>query len=134
MAEVMAGTMPATVGKGKNITLWVIQVLLAAMFLMAGASKLAGAAPMVQMFGTLGLGQWFRYFTGALEVLAAIFLLIPGRAIIGAALLVAVMIGAVLTHLLVVHTSPAMPLVLLVLALIVVWGRQRQIAAFQRGR
>ena len=33
------------------IVLWIVQVLLAAMFLMAGGSKLAGAPAMVALFG-----------------------------------------------------------------------------------
>jgi len=35
----------------------------------------------------------------------------------------------VLTHLTIVHTSPAMPLVLLVAAAVILWGRREQIAS-----
>lgn len=31
-------------------------------------SKLAGAPAMVGLFDTIGIGQWFRYLTGSLEV------------------------------------------------------------------
>ena len=108
--------------------LWVLQILAAGMFLFAGSLKLAGAAPMVALFNTIGLGQWFRYATGGIEVVAAILLLIPGLAAFGAALLVCTMIGAVLTHVSVVHTSPAMPLVLLTVCAVIFWGRRGQIA------
>src|SRR5207244_11968506 len=53
--------------KALNITLWVLQILAAAVFLMAGGTKLASAAPMVDTFEKIVLGEWFRYFTGGLE-------------------------------------------------------------------
>ena len=60
--------------------LWTLQILSAAMFLFSGSLKLTGAPMMVQMFGVIGLGQWFRYFTGGLEVASAVLLLIPALA------------------------------------------------------
>src|SRR4051794_19117611 len=92
-------------GKGKNIALWVLQVLAAGMFLMAGGSKLGGAEQMVNTFNAIGLGQWFRYLTGGIEVLSAILLLIPALSGIGAVLLVGTMIGAVATHLFILGGS-----------------------------
>jgi putative oxidoreductase len=110
-------------GRGVNIALWILQVLLAAAFLMAGASKLAGNEMMVGQFETIGLGQWFRYVTGGLEIAAAILLLIPGKAGFGALLLMPIMLGAAAAHLVVFKNSPAVPLVLLGLAAVVAWGR-----------
>ncbi len=114
--------------KGKNIGLWVVQILLAAAFVSAGWPKLAGASMMVQMFDQIGVGQWFRYVTGAIEVGSAILLVIPGMAGIAAVLLACTMVGAILTHLTVLHTAPTGPVVLLVLSLIVLWGRWNQVA------
>jgi putative oxidoreductase len=102
-------------GKGINIALWVLQVLAAAAFLGAGGSKLAGAPQMVAVFEKVGVGQWFRYVTGLLEVMGALGLLIPGYAFYGAALLAMVMVGAIVSHLTVLGGSPAGPAVLLVL-------------------
>ncbi len=124
---------PAAPGKALNIVLWVLQIGLAAMFFMAGGSKLGGAEKMVGLFDTIGIGQWFRYLTGGLEVLGAVLLLIPRRSGFGAALLVPVMVGAVLTHLAILHNSPAMPLGLLVLAAFVAWGRRAQLLEAIRG-
>ncbi|PWT81235.1 MAG: DoxX family protein, partial [Blastocatellia bacterium] len=59
-----------------TIILWVLQIAVAAMFLIAGGSKLAGAAPMVDMYNAIGVGQWFRYVTGTIEVGSAILLLV----------------------------------------------------------
>ena len=47
-------------------------LLAAAMFLAAGVPKLLGAPVMVQMFNAIGIGQWFRYLTGSIEVLAGL--------------------------------------------------------------
>ena len=57
------------------------------MFVMAGGSKLAGAPTMVQLFDAIGLGQWFRYVTGTIEIGSAILLLIPSLASVGGLLL-----------------------------------------------
>src|SRR4051794_26631770 len=81
--------------KGFNIVLWILQILAAAAFFLAGGSKLGGVAPMVDMFDKIGLGQWFRFLTGGLEVTGAILLLIPSTVPLGGALLAATMVGAI---------------------------------------
>jgi putative oxidoreductase len=113
----------ASPSKARNITLWVVQGLLAAAFLMAGGSKLVGDGKMVEMFQQIGFGQWFRYLTGAIEVAGAIMLLIPRTAVIGGALLAVTMIAGIGTHLFLIGGSPAPAVVLLALASIVVWYR-----------
>ena len=113
-------------GRVANIALWVTQILLAAMFLFAGGSKLVGAPAMVNLFAAIGWGQWFRYLTGAIEITAAVALLIPSVALFGAILLVPTMIGAVIANLF-LGQSPAPPLVLLLLAAAVVWSRRYQL-------
>src|SRR5882724_6464213 len=110
--------------KGLNITGWVLQGLMAAAFLAVGASKLAAAPAMVEMFAKLGAGQWFRYLTGALEVIGAVALLIPRTAFYGAALLAVVMAGAIVTHLAILGGSPVPALVLLVIVGTIAWLRR----------
>ena len=61
----------------KNLRIIGLRILLALAFLMAGWAKLSGNPMMVQVFATLGIGQWFRYVTGGIEVAAAIGLLPP---------------------------------------------------------
>jgi putative oxidoreductase len=100
---------------GRRIALWLLSGLVALAFLGAGGAKLAGAAAMVEVFDKVGLGQWFRYVTGALEVVGGVGLLIPGYAFYAAALLAIVMVGAIIGHLTVIGGSPAAPVVLLVL-------------------
>jgi putative oxidoreductase len=110
--------------KGLNITCWALQGLAAFGFLAAGGSKLAAAPAMVEMFAKVGAGQWFRYLTGALEVIGAVALLVPRAAFYGAVLLAAVMIGAIVTHLAVLGGSPIPALVLLVIVGTVAWLRR----------
>lgn len=50
---------------------WILQGVVAVAFFAAGAAKLAGAAFMVQLFDQIGLGQWFRYVTGLVEVIGS---------------------------------------------------------------
>ena len=117
-------------GRASLIALWVTQVALALMFLMAGGSKLAGVPAMVTLFGALGLGQWFRYVTGVVEATSGILLLIPSAAIFGALLLIPTMLGAIVTNVFVVPASPVMPLLLLLGAAAVAWARRHQLRMF----
>jgi len=113
-------------GRGTTIVLWVAQIALAAMFLAAGGSKLAGAPAMVDLFAAIGFGQWFRYVTGVVEIIAAVALLIPSAASLGAVLLVATMLGAVIANLS-LGQPPTVPLVLGIVAAAVAWTRRNQL-------
>ena len=103
--------------------LWLLQIASAALFLMAGSMKLSGAPLMVQMFGVIGLGQWFRYLTGAIEVVGAVALLIPSVASYAATALAVTMVGAIITHLFIVGGSPAIPIALLAATTTIAWSR-----------
>jgi len=115
-------------GRGATIALWVVQIGLAAMFLMAGGSKLMAAPTMVALFDAIGWGQWFRYVTGAIETSAAVALLIPSAAVYGALLLILTMIGAIATNLF-LGQSVIPPLVLLLVASAVAWVRRNELPA-----
>jgi putative oxidoreductase len=115
-----------TQSKIGNYALWAIQILGAAMFLMAGGNKLSGNEQMVGMFNAIGVGQWFRYVTGGIEVIAALMLFVPRLAGIGALLLVGTMAGAIATHLFIIGGNFAMPAVLLVLMGIVAYARRER--------
>lgn len=117
-----------TTGKVLNVVLWVLQIGVAAMFLMSGFAKLSGDPQMVGLFDAIGIGQWFRYLTGALEFLGALALLIPRLSGLGALILVGVMLGAVATHLFIVGGSPLMAFVLLAATAIIAWGRRERTA------
>jgi uncharacterized membrane protein YphA (DoxX/SURF4 family) len=111
-----------------NVLAWVLQIVLAALFLLVGSAKLgAGSEMWVQVFAAIGIGQWFRVFTGSLEILCAILLLIPRGTVIGAALLSCTMVAAFFIRLFVLRgpTLDAItPLIYLVLLVLVVWLRR----------
>ena len=121
---ITANALPAASGKGRLITLWILSGLVALAFVGAGGAKLVGGAAMVEEFDKVGLGQWFRYFTGLLEVVGGIGLLVPRYAFHAARLLAIVMVGAIIAHVTVLGTSPAAPVVLFGLSGIIAYLRK----------
>jgi uncharacterized membrane protein YphA (DoxX/SURF4 family) len=112
--------------KTKNILLWILQILVAALFLFAGGTKLASVPQAVagfEPFAKYGIGQWFRYFTGVVEVVGAILLVIPRFVFIGGLVLTVVMIGAIITTLL-FGINPAPPIIVLILTSTIAWFRR----------
>ena len=105
---------------------WALKVVAGLAFLAAGLAKLAGVDQMVLVFGEIGFGQWFRYVTGLIEVVGAVLLFVPGRAIYGAGLLVCTMIGAVLTHLFLIGGSAVPALILLIICAAIAWLHRDQ--------
>jgi len=113
----------------KSAGLWVVRGLLALAFVAAGGAKLYGVPMLVEEFQHIGLGQWFRYVTGGLEIMGAVLLLLPQKAALGALLLICIMIGAVITHLFVIGGSPVPAIVLLALNVVVAYAERGQIAS-----
>jgi putative oxidoreductase len=112
--------------KPARVTDRILRILLALSYVMAGIMKWAGAEVSVTTFEAIGFGQWFRYFTGALEFACGILILFPRFAFVSAATLACVMIGALFTHYMV--GGDAIPAsVLLVFNLIVMWLRRDRI-------
>jgi len=81
---------------------------------------------MVQVFGQIGLGQWFRYVTALVELLGVIALLVPGFSGFAALWLGTTMVFAILTHLFILHSNPIGAVVLLVLCGVLLCLRRDQ--------
>ena len=60
-----------------NVALWILQVLLAALFLWHGWLFLSPPAELIEIMNK-EFALWFRIFLGVAEVLAAIGLIVPG--------------------------------------------------------
>jgi len=107
---------------------WILAVLLAVVFTMAGGIKLISQQSMVQEFAQIGFGQWLRYVTGILEVSGAIGVLIPKFRFWAALQIAAVMVGATITNLAILHMLGTAGLtgVLLLLSLALAWLRRPQ--------
>jgi putative oxidoreductase len=121
-----AGQTPSTRATRRrvlSIALWALRALLAIMFAMAGLAKVFGDPAMVEMFATIGIGQWFRYVVGALEIVGAVGMLIPRLSGLAALGLVCLMASATLSNVLVLGVSPLLPLVLLAVSALVAWVR-----------
>ena len=103
---------------------WIPQVGLAVATGGGGALKLTGDPAMVDMFTTIGVGQWFRYIVGVLELTGAVGLLIPRLAAFSAAGLAVLFAGAAITNVAVLDTSPLLPLAYLVVAAAIFWIRR----------
>ena len=111
--------------------LWIVQGLLALVFLFAGGTKLV--LPLDQLQGPVSIPGWFLRFIGVAEVLGAIGLILPGALRIrpgltplAAAGLTIIMIGATVISVASVGVAMALiPLVVGLLAAFVAYGRWR---------
>ena len=106
-----------------------VKALLTLAFLAAGLSKLAGVEMMVATFDAVGVGQWFRYVTGILEVAGAVLLWVKGREVYGAGLLAVTMVGAIIAHLAILGPSFVPALVLGLLAAFIVWAHKADLSS-----
>lgn len=109
-----------------NILAWILAVFLAIVFTYVGGIKLIGARAMFQEFAQIGIGQWFRYFTGILEVSGAIGRLVPKYRVWAALQIATVMAGATAVNIVILHQPSLARLtaVLMMLALVLVWLRR----------
>lgn len=80
-------------------TSWVLQVLAALILLQTLFFKFTGAEESKYIFSTLGVEPWGRYASAVFELFAVILLLHPRRAVLGAALSLGVISGAIMSHL-----------------------------------
>lgn len=104
----------------------ILRLLLSVAFLAAGSQKLIGAEMMVAVYDQIGIGQWLRLMTGAVEVVAVILLWVPSMQILGALLLGGTMVGAVLAHILILGPSSVPAIILGLLSASVVYLHRHQ--------
>jgi hypothetical protein len=119
-----------------NIALWIIQVLLALLFLFAGGTKLVLPIEVLTAMGSpnqVHLPGLLIRFIGACEVLGALGLFLPGLFRIRTGLtplaavgLVIILLGAVVLTIIGDGVAPALfPLVVAMLTAFVAYGRWR---------
>jgi putative oxidoreductase len=104
---------------GHPLLSWVPRIALALAIGGGGIVKLTGDPSMVTMFETIGAGQWLRVVVGVLEVAAAVGLLVPRLAFAAAVGLVALLTGAALTNVVILHSPPFLPLAFLAVAAVI---------------
>jgi hypothetical protein len=120
-------------GRKLNVLLWVLQALLAMLFMFAGVMKFI--IPVAEMTKQIALPGWFLHFIGAAEILGALGLLLPGILRIrtgltplAAAGLVIIMVGATATNLKIGQPGAALTTVIVGLLLVFVAYNRRRMA------
>jgi len=108
---------------------WLPRLAVALVFLSVGSSKFRD--PMwVRLFGEIGLGQWFRYLTGIMQIAGGVLVLVPRTALAGIALAACTMLGASIAWLTVLHAPVNAPIPAALLAILVAIG----VAEYNRSR
>jgi hypothetical protein len=117
-----------------NILLWIIQILLALVFLFAGSMKFIMTAEQMNEGSPVALPLWFIRFIGTCEILGAIGLIVPwltgikrGLTPLAASLLIVIIIGATVISAMMSISIAIVPFVVGLLLLFVAWGRSRDL-------
>ena len=109
-----------------DVVLWVVALFLAWVFIRQGMAKFSDTSGWARAFRVWHFPVWFRVAVGVAETVAAVLLLTRRTAFAGAIIIVAVMIGAMGTHVYWGHpgqvTSEILPLWL---ATLVAIGRRK---------
>lgn len=77
---------------------WALRIGIAGLYIVFGLEKFSSdpASHWVRLFHDIGVGDWLRHFTGAVEVAGGLLVLIPRIALVGLVMLALTMAGAVL--------------------------------------
>ena len=94
-AKERQGTMPSWM----TILSWALRLIAAVILLQTLFFKFTGAAESVYIFTQVGAEPWGRIGSGVIELVASILLLSPRHVWLGAAIALAVMAGAIVSHL-----------------------------------
>ncbi len=109
-----------------DLVLWVFAVFLVWVFMRQGIAKFSDTSGWARAFPVWHFPAWFRVAVGLAETVAAILLLTRRTAFAGAIIIIAIMIGAMATHVYWGHpaqvTSEILPLFL---ATAIALGRRR---------
>lgn len=82
-----------------NITSWILRLCVAGILLQTLFFKFTGAPESVYIFETLGMEPWGRIGSGLAELIASVLLLVNRTRIYGVLLSLAVIAGAIVSHL-----------------------------------
>jgi putative oxidoreductase len=117
---------PESYPQSSSITGWVLRIGVAVFFFAVGFEKFTAGpgSEWIKIFAQIGWGDWFRYFTGAVETLGALLMLVPKTTLAGTALLAAAMAGAILAHCFKLGDPFSSIIPLLLLLAVVIVGRK----------
>ena len=100
----------------RSVAAWIVRLLLAALFVVQGITKLSGSPAWISRFKGWGYPDHFYVAVGLAELLGAIALLIPKFTTFGSSMLIVVMVGATATH--VVYREPQVVTTLVILIML----------------
>src|SRR5882724_3787109 len=80
---------------------WVLRITAAIILLQTLFFKFTAAPESVYIFTKVGAEPWGRIGSGVVELVAAILLLVPRTAWVGAGIAMGVMVGAIVSHLII---------------------------------
>ena len=75
---------------------WILRGAIALVFVYEGIDKFGADSGWIRLFDQIGLGEWFRYFTGVVEVAGGVLVIMPWTVTAGLALLACTMASAAL--------------------------------------
>ncbi len=91
--------MTSTLSKPARTATWIAQIGVAAILAQTLFFKFTAAPESVYIFSTLGLEPWGRIGSGVAELVAAVLLVVPATAAVGALVALGVIAGALGAHL-----------------------------------
>jgi putative oxidoreductase len=84
--------------KPETVVSWVLQIVVAVILFQTLFFKFSGAEESVYIFSTLGVEPWGRLVAGTMELVAVGLILYPPTVVYGALLSLAVITGALASH------------------------------------
>ncbi|MEO9804541.1 MAG: DoxX family protein [Reichenbachiella sp.] len=87
----------------RNTIAWIFQVLMGVLYIIASSGKITSQPEVIASFNDWGYPYGFYLIIGGLELLGGVLLFYPKTAGYASVILIAVMIGAALTH--IVHNE-----------------------------
>lgn len=87
-----------------HLKTWLPRIAVALLFSLVGISKFGRQSRWIGTFAQIGLGEWFRYATGGLQLAGAIAVLVPRVFLWGIMVLASTMLGAMLAWIFVLGT------------------------------
>jgi putative oxidoreductase len=101
----------------------IVELVLGLLFVAAGIVKLSGMGFMVELFSSLGFGQWLRYATALVELTGGVLLMAGRMEYLAALALAMIMVGATAASIIVFDRSPIPPALTFVALLVLAWKR-----------
>lgn len=84
-----------------KIIIWTLRIVVATILLQTLYFKFSGAEESIYIFKTIGIEPYGRFGSGIVEFFAAILILIPRTTLLGALISCGTMLGAILSHILI---------------------------------